>query len=263
MKKKHSTLMNCIRNRLFFLVCTSLTWEAVYRLKVFPPLIFPSVLEISNSLIVGIAKKSLLIKALMSLCLLIEGIIVGLLVALFLAGLSRMNDVFKNVILNLITYLNPLPGLAVLPLSLVWFGIGRRSVLFVVLHSIVWGLLVNITTGLDSIPLVQREVGQNMELTKLRFLIDIEIPACMPYIIAGIKQAFARAWRTIIAIEAVAGVALGNTGLGWLITQQRSMLDIPGLFSTMIVIIVIGVLFEDIIFKYVEKNTILKWGISR
>ncbi|GHU47498.1 hypothetical protein FACS1894120_5570 [Clostridia bacterium] len=117
-------------------------------------------------------------------------------------------------------------------------------------------------TGLDSVPPILREVGKNMGLNKFRMLTDIEIPACMPYILAGIKVSFARSWRTVIAIETLVGVVLNNEGLGYLMTQQRSKLDIPGLFSTLIIIIIVGIFFEDVIFKGIEHVTIEKWGIK-
>jgi NitT/TauT family transport system permease protein len=153
--------------------------------------------------------------------------------------------------------------MAILPLSLIWFGLGRNTVIFVLLHSVVWGLLINLLAGLASIPPIQREVGKNMGLSKLRMLIDIDIPACMPYIIAGTKAALARAWRTVIAVETVAGVVLNNEGLGWLMTRQRSRIDIPGLFSTLIIIIIVGLFFEDVVFKIIEKYTVKKWGTMK
>jgi NitT/TauT family transport system permease protein len=187
----------------------------------------------------------------------------GFAISLILMGLTRINQLFKNIIMNLATYLNPIPGMAILPLSLIWFGLGRNSIIFVLIHSVVWGLLINLLTGLASIPQIQREIGRNMGLSKFRMLIDIDIPACMPYILAGTKVALARAWRTVIAIEIVAGVVLNNAGLGWLMTRQRSMIDIPGLFSTLIIIIVIGVFFEDVIFKMIENATVKKWGTMK
>jgi NitT/TauT family transport system permease protein len=256
-------ISNFIVKRALFLLGFVLLWEIIYIIEIFPPLVFPSARAILSSLITGITQQSLLLRAGRSLSIIFQGLFLGFAISLILMGLTRTSRFCKNIIVNLITYLNPIPGMAILPLSLVWFGLGRNSIIFVLLHSVVWGLLINLMAGLDSIPNTQREVGKNMGLSNFRMLIDIDIPACMPYIIAGIKQAFARAWRTVIAVEAVAGVVLANAGLGWLITRQRSMIDIPGLFSTLIIIIIVGVILEDIAFKAVENSTVKKWGMMK
>jgi len=110
-------------------------------------------------------------------------------------------------------------------------------------------------------PNIYKEIGLNMELSKYRMFKDIYLPANMPFFIPGLKAALARAWRTAIAIELVAGIMANNAGLGWLMNYQRNTLDIPGLFSSIIVIIIVGLFLEEIVFKALEGVTIKKWGM--
>ena len=251
------------KRRILFLLCLVTLWEVIFRLEVFSPLLFPSVIDILHSLVNGIRHQSLLTRAFTSLTLIFYGILMGLGISLILMGLSRKNKVLNNIIKNLTIYLNPIPGMAIFPLGILWFGLGRNAILFAMLHSVVWGLLINLLAGLDSIPKIQRDVGKNMELSKLQMIINIDIPACMPYIIAGTKAALARAWRTAISAELVAGVVVNNEGLGWLMNRQRSMIDIPGLYSTLIIIMVVGIFLDGVVFGTIENLTVKKWGMMK
>ena len=261
--KVKKIVFSVFMRRILFVIFVILIWELIYQLKIFPELLFPSVKDVFSSLITGIKHGALLTKTAKSLSIIFYGMFVGLSIALLLMALSLKNKIFKNITDNLIVYLNPIPSMAVFPLCILWFGIGRNALIFVMIHSVLWGLLVNLMTGVASIPPKQKEIGQNMELSKLRMLTDIYIPACMPYIVAGAKQSLARAWRTAISVEMIAGVVANNQGLGWLMTKQRNLIDLPGLYSTVIVIIIVGIFLEDVAFKVIENVTVRKWGMMK
>ena len=261
--KVKKILLFLLKRRILFLLGFILLWETAYLLNLFPPLLFPSTREIFSALIKGIMHEALLHKAARSVSLIFQGLSIGICVSLVLLGLSLTNKLYKNIIENLTTYLNPIPGMAIFPLVILWFGLGRSAIIVVIIHSVLWGLLVNLIAGVSSIPSNQKEIGQNLELSKLRMLTDIYIPACMPFIVAGTKAALARAWRSAISVEIIAGVVAGNQGLGWLMTVQRSMINIPGLYSTIIIIMVVGIFFEDVVFRIIENVTVKEWGMAK
>jgi len=254
--------MKKVLSRFLFLVVIGIIWETIYSLGVFHELLFPSLKTIFSALITNLTDGGLLLKTINTLSLIFKGLFFGIAVALIMVSLSISNKYFREITDNLIVFLNPIPGMAIFPLCILWFGFGDISMIVILLHSILWGLLINVFAGIDAIPKIYKEIGLNLELSKIRMFKDIYIPACMPYIISGLKASVARAWRTAIAIELIAGVMANNAGLGWLMTYQRNTLDMPGLFSTVIIIMVVGILLEEIVFNALEKATIKKWGMT-
>ena len=247
--------------RILFLVIIGILWEIVYALGIFHELLFPSLKTIFVALIRNFQNGDLLIKTLNTLNIIFKGLFIGVLLSLLLVSISLSHKFVREVIDNLIILLNPIPGMAVFPLFILWFGLGQTSMIVILLHSVVWGFMINIYAGIDSIPKIYQEIGLNLELSKRRMLKDIYVPACMSHIISGLRVAVARAWRTAIGIELIAGVMANNAGLGWLMTHQRNTLDMPGLFSSIIIIMVVGILIE-VVFKFMEKSTVEKWGMK-
>ena len=253
--------MKKMLRRILFLIVLGIVWEIVYALGIFHELLFPSLKTIFVALIANFQNGDLLIKTLNTLNTILKGLIIGVLLSLLLVGISLSSRYVREVIDNLIILFNPIPGMAIFPLCILWFGFGQTSMIAILLHSVIWGFMINIYAGIDSIPKTYQEISLSFELSKLRMLKDIYIPACMSYIFSGLRAAIARAWRTAIAVELIAGVMANNAGLGWLMTYQRNTLNMPGLFSTIIVIMMVGILIE-VAFSFVEKSTIEKWGMK-
>ena len=155
---------------------------------------------------------------------------------------------------------NPLPAIALLPLALIWFGLGAGSLVFVLIHSVMWAVSLNMLAGFRGVSTTARMVGRNYNLTGLRFVARILIPAAFPSILAGLKIGWAFAWRTLIAAELVFGVSSGQGGLGWFIFENRNLLDIPAVFAGLLTVIIIGLIVENLIFRTIERNTVQKWG---
>ena len=98
---------------------------------------------------------------------------------------------------------NPLPATALLALYLLWFGLGTGSLVFVLIHSVLWAVALNTHAGFRSVSNTHRMVGQNYGLGGLHFVAKILIPATFSSILAGLKIGWAFAWRTLIAAELV------------------------------------------------------------
>jgi NitT/TauT family transport system permease protein len=107
-----------------------------------------------------------------------------------------------------------------------------------------------------------RMVGKNYELTGLGFVFKILIPAAFASILTGLKVGWAFSWRTLIAAELVFGVSSGGGGLGWFIYEKKNQLDIDLVFAGLLTVIIIGILVENIIFKTIERKTVIKWGMK-
>jgi NitT/TauT family transport system permease protein len=157
---------------------------------------------------------------------------------------------------------NPLPAIALLPLALIWFGLGAGSLIFVLVHSVMWAVALNTHAGFLSVSPTMRMVGRNYGLRGLSYVFKILVPAAFPSILTGLKIGWAFAWRTLIAAELVFGVASGKGGLGWFIYESRTVLDIAAVFAGLLTVIVIGLVVENLVFRLIERRTVRKWGVQ-
>jgi NitT/TauT family transport system permease protein len=157
---------------------------------------------------------------------------------------------------------NPLPAIALLPLALIWFGLGTGSLIFVLVHSVLWAVALNTHAGFRSVSNTHRMVGQNYGLRGVGFVTRILIPAAFPSILAGLKIGWAFAWRTLIAAELVFGTTSGQGGLGWYIFEAKNQLNIPDVFAGLLSIILIGLFIENVVFRSIEARTVRRWGMQ-
>ena len=149
-----------------------------------------------------------------------------------------------------------------LPLALIWFGLGNGSLVFVLIHSVLWPVALNTHSGFMSVSQTMRMVGRNYGLTGPRYVMKILIPAAFPNILTGMKIGWAFAWRTLIAAELVFGVSSGSGGLGWFIYENKNQLEIANVFAGLFSVIIIGLVVENFIFRNIELKTVRKWGMQ-
>lgn len=249
--------------RIAYLLVLLAVWQIVYRCGVFPEILFPGPQTVFDTLVRELADLSLLRKAGNSLLMIVYGLLLSLAMVFVFTVLAMLNKSVRHLADTLISVLDPLPGIALLPLAILWFGVGSEALLFVMVHSILWPVLLNIMTGFDTVPAIYREIGMGIGLSKFRIVTGILIPAAFPSILSGLKTGWSRAWRALISSEMVFGATGSSSGLGWDIYLKRSYLDMPGMFACLIVIMIIGILVDDFFFKRLEKSTIVKWGMTR
>jgi NitT/TauT family transport system permease protein len=155
-----------------------------------------------------------------------------------------------------------LPAIALLPIALIWFGLGNGSVVFVVVHSVLWAVALNTHSGFVSVSQTIRMVGRNYGLSGFGYVTKVLIPAAFPSILTGLKIGWAFAWRTLIAAELVFGVSSGSGGLGWYIYENKNLLYIPEVFAGLLLVVLIGLLIENLVFVTIANRTIRKWGMQ-
>ena len=169
----------------------------------------------------------------------------------------------RDLLSTLTSMFNPLPAIALLPLALLWFGLGEGSLVFVLVHSVLWPLALATLAGFQGVPEVLRMAGRNVGLRGLRYVALILVPSALPAILSGLKIAWAFAWRTLIAAELVFGASSGQGGLGWYVFQNRNELYTDRVFAGLICVIVIGLAVEGLVFSTLERLTVRRWGTLR
>jgi len=253
---------NSAFRRALILLCLAAVWE-LYALYAANPMLFPRFTETLAALWEGVANGPLLERTAISLRVLLVGYPVGILLAGVLVTFAVSSSLGQDLLTSLTAMFNPLPAIALLPLALLWFGLGQESLVFVIVHSVVWAVALNALTGFTSVNETLRMSGQNYGLRGVRFVAIILIPAALPSIISGLKIGWAFAWRTLIAAELVFGATSRSGGLGWFIYENRSQLETPSVFAGLFVVIMIGLLVESVIFRTIESRTVRRWGMQR
>ncbi|ADO77555.1 ABC transporter permease [Halanaerobium praevalens] len=256
-------MKNKYRQRLLWLIILALIWQLIASAGIFSAMIFPGLDQIFRSLINSLSDGSLLKQIIFSFSIILQGLFLATVAALLLALISYFSTTAAGLIETLTALAHPLPGIALMPLILIWFGSGKNAILLVIIHSVLWPLILNLSTGFNSIPEIYTLIAKNYRLNKIDFMFKILIPASLPYFISGLKISWARSWRALISAEMLFGAVNSLGGLGWYIFQKRVFFDLPGVFAGIIVIIIIGVLVEDFVFKKIEKVTVKKWGMVK
>jgi sulfonate transport system permease protein len=226
------------------------------------PLLLPS---LSDTLVAGeqaIRDGTLLVRTWSSLKILLIGYSIGIALAAVLSVLAITTRIGSDLLETATAMFNPLPAIALLPLALIWFGLGPASIVFVLVHSVLWAVALNTHSGFLGVSEILRMVGQNYGLKGLRYIARIYVPAAFASILTGLKIGWAFAWRTLIAAELVFGVSSGQGGLGWFIFERRNTLDIAGVFCGLLTVIIIGLIVENLIFRTVERLTVKRWGMQ-
>ncbi len=255
------TVNNDAVRKVAILIVLAVVWE-LYARWLNNPLLFPSFGETVATFVGDLTSGTLLDRVATSMRSLLLGYGAGLALAAVMTTIA-VSTRFGTDLLNTLTAMfNPLPAIALLPLALIWFGLGMGSLIFVIVHSVLWAVSLNTLTGFRSVPEVLRMSGRNYGLKGVRYVIHILIPAAFPAILAGLKIGWAFAWRTLIAAELVFGVSSRSGGLGWYIFEARSELDTARVFSGLLAVILIGLLVESVIFRAIEKRTVQRWGMQ-
>jgi NitT/TauT family transport system permease protein len=236
-------------------------WE-VYARWLDSPLLLPTFTATASAFWQDILNGTLPDRTLTSLRPLALGYMGGLLLASILTTLAVLSRVGADVLLTLTAMFNPLPAIALLPLALMWFGLGTPSLVFVIIHSVLWAVALNTLTGFRGVPETLRLSGRNCGLRGVRYVAYVLAPAAFPAILAGLKIGWAFAWRTLVAAELVFGVSSRSGGLGWYVFEARAEMDTPKVFAGLFAVILIGLLVESVIFRAIEYRTVKRWGMQ-
>ncbi len=247
--------------RALVLVGLGIAWE-VYARWLGNPLMFPSLSDTLAAWWADMSSGRLPSAAVSSLRVLLIGYGAAILLSAVMTTLAVSTRLGTDLLATLTAMFNPLPAIAILPLALLWFGLGTSSIVFVIVHSVLWAVSLNTFTGFLSVSQTQRMAGRNYGLGGLRLVIFILIPAAFPSILAGLKIGWAFAWRTLIAAELVFGVSGNAAGLGWYIFEARNALETATVFAGLLTVILIGLAVEGLVFRSIEAATVRKWGMQ-
>ncbi|MBM4253145.1 MAG: ABC transporter permease [Deltaproteobacteria bacterium] len=247
--------------RLLVLTVLAAAWQT-YSRWLDNALLFPSFTETLSALIDGLKSGVLVDRILTSLGVLLLGYAVGLGIAVALAIVAMSSKLGRDLQATLTAMFNPLPAIALLPVAMLWIGLGTGSLVFVLAHSVIWSFSLSVISGFDGVSPTLRMVGRNYGLNGIAYIWKILIPAAFPSLLTGLRLGWAFAWRTLIAAELVFGVSAGSGGLGWYIYENKNQLEIASVFAGLSSVIIIGLVVEYLIFRLIEAKTVRRWGMA-
>jgi NitT/TauT family transport system permease protein len=258
-------LIKIYKNKLLrqtvFILGLLAVWHVITSSGKYSELILPTLGSIWKALMLSILNGEMWAHTSYSFYLIGIALGVGIVLAFALTAISMVSELFADFMKTITTIFHPLPGVALLPIALLWFGIGKEAIIFILVHSIIWPLILNTYTGFRSVSRTQLEVGRNIGLKGLRLVFSVMVPSAFPYILTGLKISWSNAWRSLVAAEMIFGASGGQGGLGWLIYQKRFFLETPYVFAALFVIILIGIMMENVVFAQIEKWTVQRWGM--
>jgi NitT/TauT family transport system permease protein len=245
------------RNVFPFLVVAGL-WETVARLGVFPARLFPS-LETVAATVWRLTANGILPHHIFDTLIRLGagfaiaafgGVVLGLLM-----GRSRRAE---DIILPLVAIGAPIPGLAYAPLFLLWFGLGDRSAIPLVGFVAAFPVIFNTWTGVKTVKDIWVRSALAMGADNARLFRHVVLPGALPYILTGLRLGLAQAWRILVGVEMLAAVPWG---LGWAIFGAREFLNTDVMLAGVITIAVIGLALEKLVFRPIERFTVIRWGM--
>ncbi|MFH1241855.1 MAG: ABC transporter permease [Pseudomonadota bacterium] len=245
--------------QLSALLCILILWEVVFRMGIVSELLFPSPLDVLAQF--WHSAGNLCMRVGVTLSYIVYAIGISLFLSLILTFLSMRSQIVASIMEMILAMMHPLPSVALLPLLIIWFGLGSFSLLIVVLNSALWPIFLNAYTGFRTVHQTYVEVGRNIGLKGLRLFWHVVLPSALPYLITGFEISWARSWRAAIAVELVFGAATTAGGIGWTIYMSYFDMETPLMIAAIFIIAAVGVLAEKLGMETLEDNTVLKWGM--
>jgi NitT/TauT family transport system permease protein len=246
----------------FFFAVLVLIWEALCRARIWSPVLVPSPSSVGLYLWSSLADGTLLGAAVVTLRRLflgyLFGIALGLPLGLLTARFKLLNDTLGLVSLGLQT----LPSVCWVPLALLWFGQTEGAMFFVVVMGTLWSMIIATESGVRNVPPIYARAARTMGSKGLHTWLKVMLPASLPFVVSGMKQGWAFAWRSLMAAEIYVTI-LSGFGLGHLLHYGRELHAMEQVIAIMLVIIAIGLLADKILFSPWERFLHRRWGTAR
>lgn len=233
-------------------------WETVSRLGLYSPVLLPSPGAVLVSFTQGLSDRTLLIATLVSMRRILIGFGVGVALGVLLGWFIARSKWAEDTIGRLVLSLQTVPSIAWLPLALLWFGLNEKAIIFVVLLGSVLPIAISVESGIRGIPLNQLRVARMMGTRPVQMLRWVTIPACIPALTVGMRNAWAFAWRSLMAGE----LLVASVGLGQVLTLARELNDMAQVFAVLLIIGILGYAIDQGLFRRLEAHVAERWEVE-
>lgn len=245
------------RHAIFYGVLIAI-WMVLAKLKIWPPYVFPTPKGVAESLWAGFADHSFWIAIAVSMKRMLLGYSLSVVLGMVLGLGVASNKFLEETMGGLLVSLQSLPSICWLPLAVLWFGLSEKAILFVVVMGSLLSVTIAMETGRQQMPKIYGMAGRNLGACGFKLFWYVLLPASLPFILSGLKQGWAFAWRSLISGEMI----FVSLGLGQLLMMGRDLNDMSQVIAVMMLIIAIGYLVDGLVFKTIERRLQHKWGLA-
>ena len=238
------------------------TWESLVRAGVWSPVLVPSPLDVGRYLVGAIGDGTLLAASWVTLKRLLLGYAVSLAIGLPLGLLLARFKFFQDTLGLLALGMQTLPSVCWAPLALLWFGQNESAMFFIVIMGSLWSVTLATDAGVRNVPPIYARAARTMGSSGWHTWLTVILPASLPFVVSGMKQGWAFAWRSLMAAEIYVTITTGN-GLGHLLHFGREFNAMEQVIAIMLVIVAIGLLTDKIVFAPIERFMHRRWGTAK
>ncbi len=244
---------------ILFLIILIIIWDILAQSGIWPRWLFPSPLKVFKTLGAGFLSGKYIIGILISLKRLFVGFFWSVLGGGLIGLAIAKNQLLKKTLGFLILGLQTLPSICWLPLALLWFGLNENAIIFVIIMGSILSVAIGVEGAIQNIPTILLKAGHVFGLRGIKLLRYIIIPAILPHFMTTLKQSWSFAWRSLMSGE----MLFITAGLGQLLMMGRELNDMAQVMAVMLVIIIIGILFDKLVFGRLEKMVLRRWGLIK
>jgi NitT/TauT family transport system permease protein len=242
------------------LVCAAALYEIAARSGHFSPALMPTLPTIARTLVASIADGTMIWHAAFTMYRVLAGfglaVAVGVPLGIAMARLPRVEGFF----LPLTSALMPIPSFSLVPLFMLWFGIGNTTTILIVFYAATFPMIYNSWSGVRAVNPLWLRAAAAMGADGRRLFWKVILPGALPFIITGMRQAFLRSWIAVVGAEMIAA---SDWGLGWVIFDAKEYLNADVMLASLVVIGAIGFMTEGLVFGSIERATVQRWGLLR
>ncbi|HEY9171523.1 MAG TPA: ABC transporter permease [Verrucomicrobiae bacterium] len=246
---------------LFFTALLVL-WEVLVRAELWSRVLVPAPLDVARYLVGAIRDETLPHAVGVTLQRLLLGYAVGVLLGLPMGLLHARFKFLQDTMGLMALGLQTLPSVCWVPLALLWFGQTESAMLFIVVMGSLWSILLATDNGVRNVPPIYARAARTMGSRGLHTWLKVILPASLPFIVSGMKQGWAFAWRSLMAAEIFITILTGF-GLGQLLHYGRELHAMDAVLGVMLVIVAVGLLADKVLFAPLERFLHRRWGTAK
>ena len=243
---------------VIFYSCLVGLWALLAQLKIWPPYLFPTPWGVAQELYYGFSDHSYWIAIAVSMRRVLIGYAISVGAGMILGLGAASNKFLEETMGGLLVSLQSLPSICWWPLALLWFGLNQNAILFVVIMGSLLSVTLAMEDGRKQMPKIYGMAGRNLGARGFQLFWHVLLPASLPFIVSGLKQGWAFAWRSLITAE----MLYVSLGLGQVLMMGRETSNMNAVIAVMILIIALGYIVDGMIFKSMERHLQHKWGLT-
>ena len=258
--KKNKINLDEIANTILFISSFIGIWQLVYLLGIWPQISLPSPLMVTESFYELLQNNMLIISIGMTMYRLAIGFVISIVIGMIIGFTMVKFPAFGKTMSSFAIGLQSFPSIAWVPFAILLIGLNDLGILFVVVLSSVFSVMISTYSGLRNIPIIYIRAAKNMGAKGFHLFRYLMIPAATPALIEGIKQAWSFAWHALIGAEILMAASIG---IGHILLVGREFQSMSQIIASMVTIFALGMIFDRVIFSKIEDKVREKWGLKQ